>query len=134
MVRGIAAVIAGYVIMAAIVMAGTFALVAAFVPGGVAAMRAMRDNPAAMPKPSPRYYSMNIALSLVAAIVGGWVAAQIAGPAPRGYVISLAVVVLAMGLVSGFAPGSRGQATWYKLAIPLIGALGVAIGGGIAGA
>jgi hypothetical protein len=53
MVRGVAAVIAGFLIMAAIVMAGTFALVAAFVPGGVAAMRAMRDNPAAMPKPTP---------------------------------------------------------------------------------
>jgi hypothetical protein len=77
---------------------------------------------------------MNIALSLVAAIVGGWAAARIAGAAPRGYVIALAVVVLAMGLVSGFAPGSRAQAAWYKLTVPLIGVLGVAIGGGIAGA
>lgn len=133
MVRGVAAVIAGYVIMAAIVMAGTFALLAAFVPGGAAAMRAMRDNPAAMPKPTPRYYSMNIALSLVAAIVGGWTTAQIAGPSPRGYVIALAVVVLVMGLVSGWAPGSRAQATWYKLVIPLIGVVGVAIGCVIAG-
>ena len=104
MIRGVAAVIAGYVIMATIVMAGTFALVAAFVTGGAAAMRAMRDNPAAMPTPTP-----------------------------RGYVIALAVVVLAMGLVSGFAPGSRAQAAWYKLTVPLIGVLGVAIGGGIRG-
>jgi len=98
MVRGIAAVIVGYVIMAAIVMAGTFALVAAFVPRGVAAMRAMRDNPAAVPKPTPRYYSMNIALSLVAAIVGGWVVAQIAGPAPRGYVIAPLGVAIGGGI------------------------------------
>ena len=131
MLRGVLSVVAGFITMTVIVMAGTMALMAAYVPGGLGAMKAMRENPSAIPTPTPRYYVMNIALSLVAAIVGGWLTTRIAGTPATGYVIALALVVLAMGLVSAFMTRSGTQPGWYKALIPLIGVAGVAIGGSL---
>jgi peptidoglycan/LPS O-acetylase OafA/YrhL len=127
MLQGVGAVVAGFVAMTIVVMAGSMALMAAFVPGGLAAMKTMRDNPSTMPKPTPRYYVMNITLSLVAAMLGGWLTGRIAGPQPQNYLVALAVVILAMGLVSAFSPGSGMQPKWYKLLIPVIGVAGIAL-------
>jgi hypothetical protein len=127
MLKGVAAVAAGFIIMIVAVMAGSMAMMAAFVPGGLAAMKTMRENPAVMPDRTPRYYVMNFAIALVAAILGAWVTSKVAGPAPRGQLIALCVVILAMGLISAFTPGSAMQPNWYKLALPFIGVTGVAI-------
>src|SRR4051812_347356 len=112
MLRSFAAVIGGFLTMTVLVMLGTFALMAAFVPGGLQAMKAMRDGAAkgaAMPVPSPRYLAMNIALSFVAAIVGGWVTTRIAARAPNGHLVALGALLLIMGVVSAFSPGSEQQ-------------------------
>src|SRR5437868_3420366 len=111
--------------MAIVVMIGTVALVAAFVPGGAAAMRSGAGMSG--PPPSMRYYASNIALSLVAAMVGGWLTARIASHAIAGHLIALAAVVLVMGFVSAVSPGSSRQPMWYKLVIPLVGIAGVAV-------
>jgi len=130
MLRSIMAVVAGYATMAVVVMLGTIAMMAALVPGGLKAMRAMRDGArAAMPAPTPRYLAMNIALSLVAAILGGWITTRIASRAVNGHLIALCVVVLLMSVVSAFASGSGSslQPAWYKFVIPLVGVAGVAL-------
>src|SRR5207244_189128 len=78
MLRSVAAVVAGYATMAVLVMLGGLAMMAAFVPGGVRAMKQMAAGATPMPAPSMRYYTLNIALSLVAAVIGGLITARIA--------------------------------------------------------
>ena len=77
--------------------------------------------------PTPRYLVMNLALALVAAIVGGWVTTRIAPGAPNGHLMALGAVVIAMGIVSAFMPGSERQPEWYKFVIPLVGVVGIAL-------
>jgi peptidoglycan/LPS O-acetylase OafA/YrhL len=124
MVRSIAAVAGGFIAMTILVMAGTMALVAAFVPGGLAAMRGA--GAASAPSPTPRYYAMNIALSFLAALVGGWVTTRIAIRTPAAHIAALGALLLAMGAVSAFSPGNEQQPGWYKLLIPVVGICGVA--------
>ena len=125
MLRSVAAVIAGYVVMMVIVMAGTMALMAAFVPGGMQAMR-NRETIESLP-PSTRYLASNIVLSLMAAIAGGWATAKVATASPTGPLIALASVMIAMGIISALAPGAKRQPGWYKVLIPLVGAGGVGL-------
>lgn len=132
MLRSIMAVVAGFSTMAVVVMVGSIAIVAAFVPGGLKALRAMRDGTGAtMPVPTPRYLVMNIVLSLVAAILGGWITARIASRAVNGHLIALCIVILLMGVVSAFGSGSGSnvQPAWYKYVIPVVGIAGVALSG-----
>ena len=126
MLRLVYAIVAGFVTMSVIVTAGTFALVAALVPGGLARMRAMRDNPDAMPAPTPRYMAANLILSFLAAVAGGRVADRIAGADPRNALIGLGVLVLAMGTLSAMGRGSERQPAWYRYLIPVIGVAGIA--------
>lgn len=128
MLRSIIAVVAGFVAMALITMIGTMAIMTAVVPGGLKAMRAMGDaGGAGMPAPTPRYLAMNIALSLVAAILGGWITARVASRAASGHLIALCVVIVLMSVVSAFGAGSSRQPAWYKVVIPLVGVAGVAL-------
>lgn len=125
MLRSIGAVAAGFVTMVILVMIGSIAIAATTMPGGIAALKQVQQGGPA-PTPTLQVYVMNIVMSLVAAFVGGWVALRLAGRAPVGHLAALAVVVLLMGLVSAFVPGSASQPTWYKLLIPLVGVAGVA--------
>ncbi|MDB4877709.1 MAG: hypothetical protein JWM41_4155 [Gemmatimonadetes bacterium] len=115
MLRSILAVIGGFVAMSILVMAGTFALMAALMPGGLQTMRGMRDAGAAsvaMPTPTPRYFVLNIALSFVAALLGGWVTARIASHAPMAHLLALCALIAIMGVASAFTPGSAQQPVW----------------------
>ncbi len=129
MVRSVGAVVAGYAVMVILVMTGTLALMATMMPGGLQAMKSMRENPqaSAAMTPTPRYLVMNLALALVAAIVGGWVTTRLAPRAPNGHLMALGAVVIAMGIVSAFMPGSERQPEWYKFVIPLVGVVGIAL-------
>ncbi|MDB4907755.1 MAG: hypothetical protein JWO05_2539 [Gemmatimonadetes bacterium] len=135
MLRSILSVVAGFLTMTVIVMVGTMALMAGMVPGG---MKAMRDRmrkaggaggAGAMPTPTPRYLAANIALSLLAAIAGGWVTARIAPTSPMSYVGLLCAVVLVMGVLSARMPGSEAQPGWYRAGIPVVGVVGAVMGG-----
>ena len=125
MLRSAAAVVAGYFSMVIVVMAGTMALVKTMVPGGIAAMRQNPEAAAAM-TPTPRYLAMNLTLSFLAALLGGWVTTRIATHSTTVHLTALAVLVIAMGIGSAFAPASKRQPSWYKIAIPVIGVAGVA--------
>lgn len=140
MIRGIAAVIVGYIVMSLIVGLGlTGAYIAlgadtAFQPGSW--------------EVSMVWLGVWFVVGLIAALIGGWLASKIAaGP---GGVRALAVIVLLLGLALAGAqmvmekpdPGPRGpdvssmdamqkaeQPPWVAFLTPVIGFLGVSIGG-----
>jgi hypothetical protein len=109
--------------MVVLVMLGTFALMATMVPGGLAAMR--NRNPES-PSPTPAYLAANLALSLLAAVLGGVVTRKLAPASPDGHLLALGCAVVAMGVVSAVHPGSQRQPGWYKVVIPIVGLIGVA--------
>ena len=127
MLRSIGAVLGGFVAMAIVVMIGTMAATAAFVPGGIQTMR----NGASGGTVPPRYLVANLSVSLVAAIAGGIVTTRIAGTARWPHAIVLAVFVAVMSVVSArqSAGTATGQPAWYGRAIAAIGIGGVLIGG-----
>ena len=111
--RAVLGVIGGYALLAAIVIVGVMILSPAFgveAPGDVSA----------------GYLAANLVLSFLAAVAGGYAAAWIGGPLRLVSVAVLAALVLVAGFLM---EGSSGQPGWYPLLIPLIGAVGVAIGG-----
>ncbi|MEP6834362.1 MAG: hypothetical protein ABJB74_13285 [Gemmatimonas sp.] len=127
MLRSIAAVLAGFLVMSAVVMIGTVALTALLVPGGIASMKVGMKTPgASMPTPSTTYLAANLVLSLVAAISGGLVTQRIAASAPDGHLVALGAVMLVMSVVSAFSPGSAQQPEWVKFVIPVIALVGIA--------
>ena len=126
MIRSIGGVVAGYVTMVVLVMIGTSALVAALVPGGLATMKTMRDTPQAMPL-TKAYLVGNLVLSLAAAVAGSWVMLRVAPDAPNRELLALVAVIVMMGVVSARMEAAEFQPSWYRIAIPLVGILGVAL-------
>ena len=124
MLQSILSIVVGYLVMAIIVMIGTIAAAAALVPGGLSAMRRAEGPPA----PTKNYLYANLALSLVAAIVGGWLTARMAPFAPFTHVAALAVLIVAMALISAKYQAAR-QPSWYSWTIAIVGVAGVLIGG-----
>ena len=129
MLHSIGAVVAGYAAMVVLVMAGSIAWMALRVPGGLKAMREKMKSggAAAMPTPPPSYLAFNLALSLFAAALGGWVTSGIAPSAPTSHLLALGAVVIVMGFVSAGKPGSERQPGWYKVVIPVVGLAGIAL-------
>lgn len=127
MLRSLAAVVAGYLTMALVVILGTVAATAAFVPGGLAALRA---GAAAGVVPAG-YLAANLVVSLLAAMLGGWVAARVATRAPLAHAASLAIAVAVFGLVTALRPAAPGQPAWYPWTIVVLGTAGVLLGGWI---
>ncbi len=113
MARVILAVIAGYLVMAAL-LAVTQTLVGRFV-----------DVTGAASIP-PGYLAANLCYSLAFAAAGGWVAAVVARQTLAG--IGLGVLVLMMGLGSFFAFQSS-EPAWYAFLRPILGAAAACAGG-----
>ena len=103
MMRSVVAVIAGYLVMAACVIASTV-LVATLMLGSAAMDGSVR--------PTPSYLIVNLAYSFVFALFGGYVAAFLARRQPTVHAAALAVVVLAIGLLSA-REGGGSQPSWY---------------------
>ena len=124
MIRTLAAVAAGYVAMAVVVMIGTAAAVAALVPGGVASMR--NRTPGPLPA---GYLVANLAVSFAAAVLGGWVAVWLATTptlTPALFLCALVVIVAFAMYRKGPQPG---QPTWYPLIVNILCVIGVLVGG-----
>jgi hypothetical protein len=117
-IRSILAVIAGYVAMAVVVVILTLLCVAIFhLQSG---------------HPTPVYLALNMAYSLAAAALGGWVAARIAGRSPVAHGVALAVLILALGALQFLhpAPGqSFAYLTFLTIAPPLAAVAGAAFYG-----
>ncbi len=125
MVRSLAAVLAGYLFMAATVIVGTIVATALFIPGGLAAARS-GEAPASLPG---LYLAANLAISAFGAVLGGWLAARIATRAPFGHAVVLAAFVAAIAIVYARTAAVSTQPTWYSLAIGATGVAGVLLGG-----
>jgi MFS-type transporter involved in bile tolerance (Atg22 family) len=128
MVRSIAAVAGGFVTMLAIVMVGTLAAVAAFVPGGLTT--GMSQPPSG--SLSRTYLAANLLVSLLGAIAGGWVTSRVAAASPSTHVLVLAGIILIMSVVTAAQGAAPGQPAWYPITISVIGLAGVLIGGAAA--
>ena len=140
MLKAVFAVIAGYIVMALFVLVTT---VIAFM-----AMGAQGAYRAGTFEPTPAWIVVVFALGFIAAMVGGFVAALIAGrPGPPR---ALAVLVVLLGVIfalPSLRPGADTRATvrtadvtalqamaagrqptWVTLVMPLVGAAGVLTG------
>jgi hypothetical protein len=128
MIRSVAAVAAGFLAMILTVMIGVAAATAALIPGGLATM-----NAAAAPISLPAsYLTANIAVSLIGAILGGWLTSRLSAPQQRSNVMILAGLVVLLSVVTAMqGVDTAAQPTWYRWIIPVIGVVGVLIGGGL---
>jgi hypothetical protein len=114
--------------MVVLVMLGTIASLAVLVPDGLTAAT-LRSAPAMSPPAS--FLAANLLFALVAAVVGGWLAARIAPSSPRRHVLALGALVVVMSIVVQLVPGAEpnGQPAWYPWAIATIGIAGIIFGG-----
>jgi hypothetical protein len=106
--RSALAVVAGFVVMAAIVMITTVLAFRLVLHQPLAAMRAAGSGP-----PSNKYLATNLAGSALAALIGGYTAAAIAGHAALAHGTGLAAVMLVMSAISMRQAG-RTQPRWYQ--------------------
>jgi hypothetical protein len=117
-IRSILAVIAGYLAMAIVVVILTMLCVAIFhLQSG---------------HPTPVYLALNMAYSLAAAALGGWITARIAGRSPIAHGIALGAVILALSALQFLHP-APGQSFAYliflAIAPPLAAVAGAAFYG-----
>jgi hypothetical protein len=123
MLISIVAVVGGFAVTAILVVVGTAVATAAILRDPA------RDPTAVVPA---LYLAVNLALSLLAAVAGGYVCSWIAPTRPFVHAVALAgffeALSLATAVTSGAAPG---QPTWYPWVIGLICASGVIAGGAI---
>lgn len=144
--RAILAVIGGYLAMAILVMV-TLSL--AWV-----AMGPELAYEEGTTRVTAAWLAVNIPLSLIAAVVGGWVASAIARRWQPVYVLAGAILVVGLGMavahlfvdepsgkaateevgrateMSTFEAASEAvQPTWYNFVIPFVGVAGVWVGG-----
>jgi uncharacterized membrane protein YfcA len=85
-VRSILAVLAGFLSMMVVVVACTLA--------SVALLHLKSGNP------TPGYLVLNVVYSLAGAFLGGWVTARLAGVAPVGHGVALAVLIVLLSALS----------------------------------
>jgi hypothetical protein len=111
--RSTLAVLVGFVAMMFIVIVCTVACVKAFhLQSG---------------HPTPLYLAINVAYSLAAAFLGGWICARMAGRSPVIHGAVLAAIMLVLGAFS--YQGYKGsQPVWYQLFVILVPPL-VAVAG-----
>lgn len=102
MIRSILAILAGYIVIVALVLAGTYALQSLkphwFLDGAPV---------------TAGYLATNITYSLVAAWIAGYVTAIIAGRAPMQHAFALAGVSVAMAVFA--AINGAEQPRWFQL-------------------
>ena len=102
MIRSILAVLAGYIVVVAIVLGSTYALQA--VEPGWFLIGAPLSN---------GYFAANVAYSLVAAFLGGLVTVRIAAHAFLKHAYALAAVSAAMNVLAAMT-GEQEQPNWFQ--------------------
>lgn len=124
--RSVAAVAVGFVVMAVLVLITT--VVSVVVMEG-------RLNPGFVPKPTTAFIAVNLAFSLLAAVVGGWTCVKIAKVNPIAHIVALVVVVIGMAVLTARMPqpDESRQPPWYPYAVTALGVAGVCVGGAIGG-
>jgi hypothetical protein len=111
------ALLAGFAVMAVLVMLVTAALA-----------RLTPDWVGATGSPSPGYVFVNLGYSFIASAAGGYVTAWVAWDNPLHHVLALAIVVLALAALSALQQKGK-QPVWYAVTLVGITPLGVLAGG-----
>jgi hypothetical protein len=122
MLRSILAVVVGYVVMAVVVMIGVAGLTVAFPEYAQAPQTGVVPTIPMV---------LELVWGFASAIVGGIVVARIARRSPRRHAAVLAAIVLLLGAVYGLTMDLGPLPTWFRVALPPVGAIGVLIGGRI---
>jgi hypothetical protein len=121
--RSILAVVAGYVLMAVLVMAASTIVGVAF-PGAFATA----DGKPILPDLG--WYALTLAYSFAAALAGGHACARLARHAELAHAGALALLLLALGLSLLFAgSGAEGVPVWWTGGEVAVGIAGVLLGG-----
>ena len=121
--QGLFAIVAGFIAMAAIVMAGS----------AVAAKGLGIDPAAGSPERLGKgYLAFDYTLGLVAAVAGGALTAWLAPFSPSTHAAGLSAAVLAMAVVCLFSYGDKGPPRWYQAALSVSSALVVLLGARLA--
>lgn len=115
--RGFLALLAGFATMALLVALITGILIKRF-PSWV-------GSPG---RPGATYVLVNLLYSFLAAAAGGYVTAWMGSRNPLRTVLTLAIVVLALGALSALQARGK-QPAWYQIALLIISTLGVMAGG-----
>jgi len=119
-IRTLLAPLAGYAAMVVLVMS-SLAVLAWTAFGGF-------PSPAGQPYQGPVWFLVaELAVSLAAAAVGGWVAAFVGTGAPLRHGMHLGLLVLVLGLVSAAVEAGM-KPLWSSLALPAVGVAGVMAG------
>ncbi len=116
--RSVVAVIAGYEAMVVIV------IVCTMIAGPLLASGVISGELDQAPVP---YLAVNLVYGVVAAAVGGWLAAKIGSHALLAHGIALAAVLVVLSAALGFQP-QPGQPSWYPVTVALLGAIGAIAG------
>lgn len=122
--RGLASVVAGFVLLNLLMMFLVMGLVS-FFPDAAAAAEAGRTPPMT-------YILANLALSTFVAFVASFATARLAPEPKLTWVYALAAVVVVGGLIYGISGLLRPdgvQPAWYLVSLPILGGLAVAFGG-----
>jgi hypothetical protein len=128
MLRSIGAVIAGFAAMAIVVVVGVAAAARMFIPGDAPSA----GSGSAMPQLTSSYMVANIAVSVIAAVLGGYLTARIGLRAPMAHGMALGILVVVMGIATALGSPNDGQPGWYRVALPLLGLTGVLLGATLA--
>lgn len=123
MLRSVAAVAAGFALLAIGVMVATRIAVGLMLPAPDAG-------------PTPAYLAVNLAYSAGLAIAAGYLTAKAAPSAPRAHALVLAGVLLLLGVagvVGTAAAGASpsGQPGWYPYVMLVLGPAGAILGGSL---
>jgi hypothetical protein len=120
--RSVAAVVAGYVLMAVLVMATSAALMAAL-PGAFVAP----DGTHKIPEPVAAWFAFALLYSFTFACAGGYLAARIAGSGELRHAAALAGLMAVMSLLILADPGGR-IPKWWTAGEMIVGIAGVLLG------
>lgn len=124
MLKSLGSVVAGVVAMIVVIMVTTPIAAKMLIPGG-------SMNATSVTRP---YLVVNLFCGLAAAILGGWLAARLAGGNALGHAAAVAAIILAMGIATAFTSGTQpGQPSWYQLVVTLLGVAGALMGGWLRG-
>lgn len=116
-VRSVGSVVAGLAAATITVVLMTWVVVQLMLDGDMTAA------------PTPAYLGVNLAYSLFAAVLGGWLAARIAAHRPMLHAGLVAAVMLLLALAGDADPPQGGVPSWYNPVVGVIGATGALLGG-----
>ena len=121
MLRSVLSIVAGYLVLAVLVMLATFASAKLHQAEGA-------ENPFNA-KPGTGFIVANLIYSGVFAVVGGFLTATIARRAPLLHAVILAVILALLGVASLSMAAGTNEPRWYGLTLIVLGPGCATLGG-----